>query len=229
MKRSVLIAALISATSLCTTAALAQEQTTVRPTMAVADFETDRTGWMPPPRLGTTIAEMLTDRLVTAGQVRMIDRVWLTGDIGGAPVSLAKLIDRARDVGVQFLVAGSVTRLSIEKRSSGAGGLVPLPVVGGLFHKNKTESVIGLTVRVVDVRTGEVVATAAAEKGASQRNVAGGGLLVVGHVPIVAGGGSSATGFQDRLLDTALQDAVALTGDELIARLSRLVGPRTTR
>jgi curli biogenesis system outer membrane secretion channel CsgG len=229
MKRSVLIAALISATTPCVTAAFAQEPTTVRPTMAVADFETDRTGWMPPPRLGATIAEMLTDRLVTAGQVRMIDRLWLTGDIGGAPASLAKLIDRARDAGVDFLVAGSVTRLSIEKHSSSGGGLVPLPVVGGLFRKNKTESVIGLTVRVVDVRTGEVVATATAEKGASQRSVAGGGLLIVGHVPIAGGGGSSATGFQDGLLDTALQEAVTMTANELTARVARLAAPRTTR
>jgi curli biogenesis system outer membrane secretion channel CsgG len=193
-----------------------------RPTMTVADFDTDRTGWMPPPRLGTTLAEMLTDRLVAAGQYRMMDREWIVSAQDGH-VPFPQLVERAAGAGVDYLVAGSVTRLSIENRSSTAGGAVPLPLIGALIHKHKTESVIGLTIRVIDVRTGEVVATSMAERGATQKNTAGGGIIVIGPVPIFGAAGSSSTGFHDRLLDTAVQDAVTAAADKIVAAASRLV------
>jgi curli biogenesis system outer membrane secretion channel CsgG len=191
-----------------------------RPTLTVADFETDRTGWMPPPRLGTTLAEQLTDRLVTAGAYRVMDRAWLTsgaGESGGVP--LAALIERAQGHGVDYLVVGSVTRLSIEKNSTTRGGIVPIPLVGGLFKKNKTESVIGLTIRLIDVRTGEVLATSVAQGDATHQTKSGGGIAIVGHVPIVAGAGgsNSATGFLDGLLDVAVQQAVTAAAAQLVA------------
>lgn len=193
-----------------------------RPTMTVADFDTDRTGWMPPPRLGTTLAEMLTDRLVATGQYRMMDREWLVSAQDGR-VPFPHLVERAASAGVDYLVAGSVTRLSIENRSSTGGGVVPLPFIGGLLHKHKTESVIGLTIRVIDVHTGEIVATSMAEKGATQKNSAGGGFVVVGSVPLFGGAGSSATGFQDRLLDTAVQEAVTVAAEKIVAASAKLI------
>jgi len=193
-----------------------------RPTMTVADFDTDRTGWMPPPRLGTTLAEMLTDRLVAAGQYRMMDREWLVSAQDGR-VPFPQLIERAAGAGVDYLVAGSVTRLSIENRSSTGGGVVPLPLIGALIHKHKTESVIGLTIRVIDVHTGEIVATSTAERGATQKNTAGGGFVVIGTVPLFGAAGSSTTGFHDRLLDTAVQEAVTAAAERIVAVAPRLV------
>lgn len=61
-----------------------------------------------------------------------------------------------------------MTRFCLERHSSTGGGIVPLPFIGGLIHKSKTETVIGLTLRVIDVRTGEVVATATAESAVQQ-------------------------------------------------------------
>jgi len=207
--------------------ALAQETPPVpaRPTMTIADFETDRTGWMPPPRLGVTLAELLTDRLVASGQYRMMDRRWIVSapdDRGQVP--FAALIERAASAGVDYLIAGSVTRLSIEEHSSTGGGVLPVPIIGGLFHKHKTESVIGLAIRVIDVRTGEIVATSTAEKGASQQDSSGGGFAVVGHVPLPVGGGagSSTTGFHDRLLDEAMQEAVTAAAERIVAAAPRL-------
>jgi curli biogenesis system outer membrane secretion channel CsgG len=196
-----------------------------RPTLTVADFETDRTGWMPPPRLGATLAEHLTDRLVGAGAYRVMDRAWLaspTGESGFIPLPV--LIERAQSSGVDYLVVGSVTRLSIEKNSSTRGGIVPIPFVGGLFKKKKTESVIGLTIRLVDVRTGEVVATSVAQGDAAHQTKSGGGLVIVGHVPIVggAGGSNSSTGVLDRLLDTAVQEAITSAAARLVAAAPQL-------
>jgi curli biogenesis system outer membrane secretion channel CsgG len=195
-----------------------------RPTMTVADFDTDRTGWMPPPNLGQTLAELLTTHLVESGTYRMLDRVWIVSSSenrGRIPFDV--LVDRAAGAGVQYVVAGSVTRFSLEKRSSTGGGFVPLPFVGGLVHKDRTESVIGLTLRVIDVTTGEVVITATATSGAEHRDSHGGGIAVVGHVPVFGAKGSSSTGFTDRLLDTAVQQAVADAAEKLLAAAPRLV------
>ncbi len=189
-----------------------------KPMVTVADFATDRTGWMPPPGFGTTLAEVLTDRLIAAGTYRVMDRSWLTASLDDPNrPSLAALIDRAAAAHVDYLVLGSVTRFSIEKRSSNTGGIVPLPLVGGLIHKEQTEYVVGLTIRVVDVGTGEVVATSTAEQGATDRSTSGGGIVVVAHVPIAGGKGSSATGFQDRLVNVAFQQAVTEAAEKLVA------------
>ena len=216
----VAIAALTFAILHSPAAVRAQEapQPSPRPTVTVVDFETDRTGWMPPPRLGTTLAEQLTDRLVTAGAYRVIDRAWLTSN-APADIALPVLVERAQSSGVDYLVVGSVTRLSIEKQSSTRGGIVPIPFVGGLFKKKKTESVIGLTIRVIDVRTGEVVATSLSQGDAAHQTKSGGGIAIAGHVPIIggAGGGGSATGYLDRLLDTAVHQAVSTAAAQLVA------------
>jgi len=109
-------------------------------------------------------------------------------------------------------------------------GVLPLPVVGGLIDKQETDSVIGLAIRVIDVHTGEVIATSTAERGATQKNSSGGGFAVVGHIPVpIAGGaGSSTTGFHDRLLDSAMQEAVSAEADKIVAaapRMTRVSGP----
>jgi curli biogenesis system outer membrane secretion channel CsgG len=196
-----------------------------RPSVTVANFDTDRTGWMPPPHLGETLAELLTDRLVGTGPYRVVDRQWLvTAPDDQRRVPFEALLDRAADAGVDYLIAGAVTRLSIERQSSTGGGFLPLPFAGGLVRKHKTESVIGLTIRVIDVRTGEVVATSTSASGASQQNTTGGGIAIVGHVPLIGGGGSSVTGFQDRLLDTAVQEAITAAADKILAAAPRLAG-----
>jgi curli biogenesis system outer membrane secretion channel CsgG len=191
--------------------------------LMVATFETDRTGWMPPPHLGDTLAELLTDRLVTAGTYRMMDRVRLVSASDSQHgIPLDALLDRAASTGVDYLVAGSVTRLSKEEHGSTGGGVLPLPFIGGLLKKHKTESVVGLTIRVIDVHTGEVVATATAESGASESHASGGGVAVIGHVPIVGGKGSSASGVLDGLLDKAVQQAVTAAAEKLVAAAPRL-------
>ena len=222
--QSVGIVSLVLVTTLSSMPARASEPAP-RPTLTVADFETDRTGWMPPPRLGTTLAEQLTDRLVTAGASRVMDRAWLASPAGESGfIPLPVLIERAQSHGVDYLVVGSVTRLSIEKNSSTRGGIVPIPFVGGMFNKKKTESVIGLTIRLVDVRTGEVLATSVAQGDAMHQAKSGGGIAIVGPVPIVAGvgGANSATGYLDRLLDVAVQEAVTAAAARLVAAAPQL-------
>jgi curli biogenesis system outer membrane secretion channel CsgG len=204
--------------------AAAQPSPAARPpsTFIVAPFDTSRTGWMPPPRLGETLAELLAAHLATGGDVRVIDPVWLPASSGPTADTTARVFERAQHAGVDYVVLGSVTRLSIERQSSSRAGLLPVPIAGGLVRKQKTETVLGLTARVVDVRTGQIVGSATSQGGGTHQNTSGGGLAVIGKLPLLGGGGSSATGFQDRLLDEAVQEAIAVVAGEITAVALRL-------
>jgi curli biogenesis system outer membrane secretion channel CsgG len=195
------------------------------PAFVVAPFDTDRTGWMPPPRLGETLAELLTARLTTEG-VRVIDRSWLPEATGGAGRAADGLFERVAGRGVHYAVLGSVTRLSIERRSSSRAGLLPMPVAAGLIRKQKTETIVGLNVRVVDLRTGEVVGSATSQGGGQHQSTSGGGLAVFSKLPLVGGSRSSVTGIQDRLLDDAVQEAMEVAAAEIVAVAQRVGRPQ---
>jgi curli biogenesis system outer membrane secretion channel CsgG len=208
--------------------ALAQENRPVsRPTIAVVAFDTTRTGWMPPPGFGETVADLLTDRLVSGGAFRIVDSSLVItpgDDVGRVPASM--LMERAAGAGVHYLVLGVVTRLSMEHRTSTGGGMVPIPIVGGLFNKKKTDSILGLTIRMVDTRTGEIITTTTAQGASSGNTSSGGGVAGFVHLPFAAGKHSSATGIQDGLLANAVGEAVAAVAEHLKAVAPRLAGTR---
>ena len=212
------------AATLVASPALAQDDRPVsRSTIAVVAFDTTRTGWMPPPGFGETVADLLTDRLVSGGAFRIIDTslVVLPGDdVGRMPAAM--LMERATSAGVHYLVLGAVTRLSMEHRSSTGGGVVPIPIIGGLIKKKKTDSILGLTIRMVDVRTGEIITTTTVEGSSSGNTSSGGGVAAFVHLPFVAGKHSSATGIQDGLLANAVGQAVAGVAEHLNAAAPRL-------
>ena len=198
----------------------------IAPTIAIIAFDTTRTGWMPPPGFGETVADLLTDRLVSGGAFRIIDSslVVLPGDdVGRIPASM--LMDRAAGSGVQYLVLGAVTRLSMEHRTSTGGGVVPIPIVGGLIKKKKTDSILGLTIRVIDVRTGEIITTTTVEGSSSGNTSSGGGVGGFVQLPFLAAKHSSATGIQDGLLANAVGQAVTAVAEHLNAAATKLTPP----
>jgi len=218
------IAMLMLAALLVAAPAGAQDDRPVsRPTIAVVAFDTTRTGWMPPPGFGETVADLLTDRLVSGGAFRIIDSSLVItpgDDVGRMPAAM--LMERAAGSGVQYLVLGAITRLSMEHRTSTGGGVVPIPIVGGLIKKKKTDSILGLTIRMVDVRTGEIVTTTTVEGSSSGNTSSGGGVAAFVHLPFVAGKHSSATGIQDGLLANAVGEAVAAVAEHLNTRVPRV-------
>jgi curli biogenesis system outer membrane secretion channel CsgG len=170
---------------------------------------------MPPPRLGETLAEMLTTALASAGGIRIIDPLWLSGaSVDRAPAP-ETLFAQATKAGIDYIVLGSVTRLSIERQSSSRAALLPKPIAVGMIRTQATETVIGLTIRVVNARTGEVVAVSTSEGGSKQQHRSGGGLAVVAKLPLMGGSRSAATGHQDRLLDEAVEAAIAKAAAEI--------------
>ncbi len=191
------------------------------PSFVVAPFETDRTGWMPPPRLGDTLAELLTSQLTSDPHVHVVDASWLPAS--AAPSGSANgFFERALQGGVDYVVLGAVTRLSMERHASSRAGFLPVPVAAGLVRKQKTETVIGLSIRVVDTRTGRIVGTASAQGGGEHQKTSGGGLTLIGKLPIIGGSRSSASGVQDRLIDEAVQEAIGSAAVDLAALLRRV-------
>ena len=222
--KSKLIAHTMLAALLVAVPALAQEpQPAARPTIAVVAFDTTRTGFMPPPGFGETVADLLTDRLVSGGAFRIIDSSLVItpgDDVGRMPASM--LMDRAAASGVQYLVLGAVTRLSMEHRTSTGGGVVPIPIVGGLIRKKKTDSILGLTIRMVDVRTGELITTTTVEGSSSGNTSSSAGVAGFVHLPFAAGKSSSAIGIQDGLLAKAVAEAVVAVAEHLNAVVPRV-------
>src|SRR5438876_11246758 len=149
-----------------------------RAAVTVAEFATDRTGWMPPPHFGETVADLLAQRLVETGRYRVLDREFLPSpSINVAPTDIASLRVRAEQAGVQFVIVGSVSRYSIENRRRTGAGLAGLALLG--VRNDRTDSTIWLTLRMVDVRTGEVVATSTTEGRGTRGHLAIGGLSLL--------------------------------------------------
>jgi curli biogenesis system outer membrane secretion channel CsgG len=204
---------------------VASAQPADAPTVALIDFENAPAGRiLPPPRLGAVAADLMLEQLVSSGRYRVVDGRWLARSAGvrrDAEASLDRLLGHAREAGVDYLIDGSITRFSTETRHRRFGGLgfvgaiLPLPFVGAAVSRTTSLMGVSLLVRVIDVRTAEVVTT---------------GMRVIGGIGGVGlGGGSSGTSNAfDALLDRALKHAVQQAAASLASaapRLARHRGP----
>ena len=209
------------------TAAAAQAQDD-RPTLAIVEFQTTPAGTvLPPPQLGSTIVDLILDKLVASDRFRVLDGRWLPGGAthGITAGGLEALRASAEAYGVDYLVLGSVTRFSTEnrRRSLGAAALFR-PILGGM-RRHRTELALALAIRVVDVRSGEVMTTVTAQGRSGRKTVSLGALG-----PLRGGAGAlsiGASGFRDALLDEALQRAVAGAAEGLVNAAPRLTRARS--
>jgi curli biogenesis system outer membrane secretion channel CsgG len=193
------------------------------PTLAIVDFETTPAGSIiPPPHLGGAIADLMLDRLVASGSYRVLDARWLPGSTAGATsrAGIEALRLKLQDAGVDYVILGSMTRFTMEEqhRTLGAGAFIP--VLGGL-KRRKSDLAVAITVRVVDVRTGEVATTA------TSQGVAGRKHLALGLAALVTRGGAggysrSSSGSRDAMLDEAVRRAVATAAQGIVNAATRL-------
>jgi curli biogenesis system outer membrane secretion channel CsgG len=196
----------------------------VRPTVAVANIEVGRGGWtVPPPQLGSTIAELLVDQLVGSQQFHVVDGEWLVPEreLAGR-AALENLRAAAERDQVDYLVLGSVTQFSTEQHGRHGAGILPLPFAGGALSRSETRTTVSLMLKILDVRTGEIVATTTGD-GVGKRKSGGLGLLAVVHgLPLAGGGGSGFSGSRDAMLNDAVTQAVRLAAHGLAAAAARL-------
>ena len=194
-----------------------------RPTIAIAALDTDRTGWVPPPNFGETVADLLANRVVDLGAFRVFDRALFPDRGPNGRAAFEAVRDAAAQAGIDFVVLGAVTRFGNEKKNS-RGGLLGIPFLGG-GGKSTQESTVGLTLRVVNVRTGEIVSTSTSlgAAGKSHRTIAGGAL--VHGLPVGGLFSSSSSGSLDRLVAEALVDAVEDAAASLTKAAQRMAIP----
>ena len=201
------------------TGALAQPAD-ARPSIAIADVAITPGGWtLPPPQLSATIVELMMNELVASDRFHLYDGQWLVPeDEAGGHAELSRLRAAAAERHMDYIVLGRLTAFTSERARRGFGGVVPLPFIGG-FSRERSQVKVSLAFRVVDVRTGEIVASATGDGIGQRRSTTGGGVGVVHGFPIGAlVGAAQAHSARDAMLDEAVRQAVHAAALELARR-----------
>jgi curli biogenesis system outer membrane secretion channel CsgG len=192
-----------------------------RPAVAIADVAVAPDGWtLPPPQLSATIVELLMNELVASQRFHLYDGQWLVPETeAGGHADLARLRAAAAERRVDYLVLGRLTAFSSERQRKGLGGVLPLPFVGGGFSREQSVLRVSLAFRLIDVRTGEIVASVSGDGLGRRRASIGGGFGVIHGVPIGAiAGAAQAHTARDAMLDEAVRQAVHAAALELNRR-----------
>ncbi len=167
------IAVLVAAVALAGLVGRAEAQSK-RPMVAVMDFDYGTIdNWWGQYDIGKGMADQVVDALVNDGSFRVIERKKLDTVLAEqdfaqsdrADPSAAKLAKVGKVLGVRYIIAGSITKFSTEKRGGG------MRVKGIGLGASKAKSEVALTARVIDATTGEIVASA---KGLGESNKGGG-------------------------------------------------------
>ena len=192
------------------TGAMAQDAS-ARPSMAIADVAITPGGWtLPPPQMSATIVELMMTELVASDRFHLYDGQWLVpDDEAGGHADLQRLRAAAADRHVDYLVLGRLTTFSSEHKKKGLGGAIPLPFILGGFSRDRTQLRVSISFRIIDVRSGEVVASATGDGLGVRRSTAVGALGIVHGLPLGAiAVAARARPARDAMLDEALRMAV---------------------
>ena len=146
-----------------------------------------------PSQLGVGIADMLIEKLLATGQFRLLER---------------NATEPGK--GAQFIISGSVTKFGFEEHNFGgiAAGMATMGLLS--YKQHKTE--VALTARLINVATGEIVASMSSE-GISRK---GGGLRVAG---IGSGGFGGADVSSSNFLNTAIGEATGRAVSHLAEKI----------
>jgi curli biogenesis system outer membrane secretion channel CsgG len=203
-----------------------------RPSVAVLSFDygTIQRWWEGNQDIGEGISDLIVDELVNEGSFRVFERKRLNTLLAEQNFQdsdrvdpTAKLAKIGKMLGVKYVIAGSITKFGTEKSSKGigAGGFGSAFGVGAV-GTSKGKANVAIAARIIDVQTGEIMASAKGD-GTSKRT----GFLLGG-----AGGGSGGAGggvinfsssdFRDTILGEATEMAVKTTVEKLVAAKTRL-------
>jgi curli biogenesis system outer membrane secretion channel CsgG len=173
--------------------------------------------------VGKGISDLLVQKLVQDGKYSVIERKALDKILSEQNFSNSDRADAStaakigRVLGVDAIVIGSITKFGRDDKSKTIGGLGAATGRFGLggVKKNEAKAVCGISARLVDTSTGEILA-AVTGNGESKRS----GTSLIG-----AGGGGGALGagtfdthasnFGQTLLGEAVLEAVNSVGSQL--------------
>ena len=191
------------------TAATAQEAA-ARPAIAIADVAVNQGGWtLPPPQISSTIVDLMMNELVTSQRFRVYDGQWLVPESEIGHANLERLRAAAAERHVDYVVVGSLTAFSSEQKGRKLGGLFPKPFIAGGLSRKQSQLHVGLTLRIVDVRTGEIYSSVSGDGIGIRKSSGLGALGVVHGLPIGAlVSAAQASHARDAMLDEAVRQAV---------------------
>jgi len=180
--------------------------------------------------IGKGIADLLVDKLVSDGSYSVIERKMLDKILAeqnfsnsdrADPNSAAKI---GRVLGVDAILVGSITQFGRDDQGKSVGGLGAVTGrfgIGGISRKKST-AVVGITARLVDTSTAEILASVS-QKGESTRS--GTGLLGGGGGWSGGGGGAvdmKSSNYAATILGEATSKAVDAVAAGLDAKASAL-------
>jgi len=181
--------------------------------------------------VGRGIADLIVEKLVQDGSYSVIERKALAKVLTEQNFSNSDRADSStaarigRVLGVDAIVVGSITQFGRDDKSTGVAGGALSRVTGryGLGGVKRTESkaVVGISARMVDTETAEVLATA---KGLGESTRSGTNLLGAGGGSVAAGGAvdMSSRNFAATILGEAVNQSVTQLSRELVASSARL-------
>ena len=180
--------------------------------------------------IGKGIADMMVDRLVNDGKYSVIERKALdklmaeqnfSNSDRADPSSAARI---GKLLGVDAIVIGSITEFGRDDKKTNLGGFGAAAGrfgVGGI-GKSEAKAVVQITARMVNVETGEILASIQG-RGESKRS--GTSLLGAGGGGGAAGGGNYSVGssnFGATIIGEATNDAVTQCATGLDAKAASL-------
>jgi len=180
--------------------------------------------------VGKGISDLLVQKLVQDGKYSVIERKALDkilaeqnfANSDRADASTAAKIGRV--LGVDAIIIGSVTKFGRDDKSKSIGGLGATAGRFGLggVKRNEAKAVCGISARMVDTSTGEILA---AVNGDGESKRSGTSLVGAGGGPGGLGAGgfdTHASNFGQTLLGEAVLQAVTAVGQQLNSSSERL-------
>lgn len=218
MKAKMLAALALACAGLLGGSSVEAQAKAKRMTVAVMDFDYGTIdNWWGQYDIGKGMADQVVDALVNDGTWRVIERKKLDTVLAEqdfaqsdrADPSAAKLSKVGKVLGVRYIITGSITRFSTEKKGGG------IAVKGIGLGGSKAKSLVGLTARMVDTTTGEILISA---KGMGESNKGGGFSFSKGSVGV----GMGSEEWRNSALGEAQEKACNELVTALLARKDRL-------
>lgn len=181
------------------------------PTVAVADFEVRVRKARA--EIGPAMGEILTNALFETGKYRLVDRSNMKQILAEQKRVLDGAIDEAtgaqvgKMLGAQYLVIGTLTKFT-EKEGGGLLGAISKKAGAGVV---RFTSDIGLSLKIVDATTGELMESKNITKKKSSTGLAVGGIF--GGLP--AGGVLWKSKSMEEALEESIRESVELIDAKL--------------
>jgi curli biogenesis system outer membrane secretion channel CsgG len=201
-----------------------------RPAVALMDFDfaSIQHWWSGNQDIGKGIADLIVDGLLEDGSYRVIERKRLDAILAEqnfsnsdrADPDAAQVAKIGKALGVKYLIVGSITKFGMEDKKTGiGGGLWGAGKFGlGDVGTKKGKATVGITARMIDTSTGEIMASAKGEATSSRSGLllGGAGNHAVGRFEM------SSSDFHDTILGEATDGAVKQVVAKLVAAKTRV-------